>query len=651
MPGRHALLLALILLLCVPSIKAETIPLNINDAEITAVIAMVAEQTGKNFIIDPRVRGRVTVVTSSPVPRDALYAIFLEVLKIHGFAAIEGEGAIRIVPDALAKHEDVPTVDGTDPHSGETFVTRVIDVHHVGVAQLVPILRPLVPQRGHLAAFPESNVLIVADAAGNIRRLVELIRRIDRPADEVEVIRLQHASASEVVRILSSLTGAAAEGRVGVRLVADERSNSVLLSGEESRRLRLRALIGQLDMPVDGGGNTHVVYLRYANAESLASVLTGLAGSVVAETGGERGGERQVTIQADEATNALIINAQPDVMRSLRSVIRQLDVRRAQVLVEAIIAEVSADRAAELGVQWGTGGQRDGVNVGVLSQVDPRRGTGQSLTELFASEGGTLGGGLTFGFADLVGGRGNFALLLRALATDGSTNILSTPSILTLDNEEAEIMVGQNVPFVTGRYTQAGDTATPTNPFQTIQRQDVGITLRVRPQINEGNAIRLAIEQEVSTLTRESTVGGEITNRRFIRTNVMVGDGQLIVLGGLMDEDHQERQQRVPGLGSMPLLGALFRQEDARVTKRNLMVFMRPIIMHDDTVADAITGSKYNFIRAQQLEAHTRGVALMPQVDSPVLPELKSWMTLPPPFDPDQAEVEPRPIRWPGHEE
>ncbi|MBF0256622.1 MAG: type II secretion system secretin GspD, partial [Gammaproteobacteria bacterium] len=567
---------------------------------------------------------------------------------IHGFAVIEAEGATRIVPDSLVKQDSIPTVDGRDPSTGESFVTRVLQIQHADAAQLVPLLRPLVAQNGHLAAFPESNVVVVADTADNIQRLADLIERIDQPSEEIELVRLRHASAVEVAKMIGNVSNPGASPVRGVKVVADPRSNSLLLSGDATQRPRFRALIQRLDMPIEGGGNTHVIKLRYTNAKNLATVLGGVAESLSAEESARRpgavpskpagaaaGGQRDVNIHADEENNALIITAEPDIMRSLQGVIRKLDVRRQQVLVEAIIAELSASRAAELGVQWGVVEKDGNRQVGLLSQVSPSLGSGQSLNEVITSKGDSLDGGLSLGLANITGTGTNFAVLLRALASDGSTNILSTPSILTLDNEEAEIMVGQNVPFVTGSYTQTGDVTTPTNPFQTIERQDVGITLRVQPQINEGSAIRLNIEQEVSKLTLESTIGGEITNRRFIKTNVMVDDGQLIVLGGLMDEDHQEREQRIPGLGRLPLIGALFRQDDSRLNKRNLLIFLRPTILRSEAKANAVTASRYEGIRQQQVAVGQQGVSLMPNATPPLLPDLKDLMQLPPPFEID----------------
>jgi general secretion pathway protein D len=641
--GLAALLLCLLLAFSPAWAEEGAVALNFNDADIGAVIALVSEQLGKNFIIDPRVKGKVTLVTARPVKRADLYKVFLSVLKIHGFAVIEAEGATRIVPDSLVKQDSIPTVDGRNPSTGEAFVTRVLAIQHADAAQLVPLLRPLVAQNGHLAAFPESNVVVVADTADNIRRLADLIERIDQPAEDIELIRLRHASAVEVAKMISGVANPSGTAQRAVKVVADPRSNSLLLSGDAMQRPRFRSLIRSLDMPVEGGGNTHVIKLRYTSAKNLATVLGGVAESLSAEEAARRpgakpvqaatAGQRGVAIHADEENNALIITAEPDIMRSLQAVIAKLDVRRQQVLVEAIIAEVSASRAAELGVQWGVVEKDGNREVGLLNQLPPSMNSGQSLNEVVNSKGDSLGGGFSLGLTNLPGMGTNFAVLLRALASDGSTNILSTPSILTLDNEEAEIMVGQNVPFVTGSYTQAGDATTPTNPFQTIQRQDVGITLRVQPQINEGSAIRLDIEQEVSKLTLESTQGGEITNRRFIKTNVMVDDGQLIVLGGLMDEDHQEREQRVPGLGRLPLIGALFRQDDSRLNKRNLLIFLRPTILRTEAKANAVTAKHYEGIRQQQTTVGQRGVTLMPDASPPILPDLKELTRLPPPFE------------------
>ena len=615
---------------------SEQLTLNFSDTDITAVINAVAEVTGKNFIVDPRVKGKVTVISTRPLDREAVFQVFLSLLKVHGFAAIPGEHAVKIVPDVHAKQDAVPTVSEGD--GGDEFVTRVLSIRHVDAAQLVPILRPLVPQRGHLAAYPQSNVLIISDSAANVSRIAEIVERIDTAVQqEVEIIRLEHASAAEVVRILTQLeTQDAKKGGQSYTAVADERTNSVLLGGDPSLRLRLRALITHLDTSVETGGATQVVYLRYASATELVPVLTGVSETLTERQpqaqnaqGGARSAQRQnVVIQADENTNALVITAPPDLFRSLRSVIRQLDVRRAQVLVEAVIAEVSAEKAVELGVQWFIDGSETGDNaVGVVNFS-----TGDPITGLL-SDPPRIGDGLNLGLGEFADNAVNWGAFIRSLASDGSTNILSTPSLVTMDNEEAEIVVGQNVPFVTGVYSTTGTGAVPQNPFQTIQRQDVGVTLRIKPQINEGDAIRLEIVQETSSVTESAQAVDIVTNKRSIKTNVMVDDGQVLVLGGLIEDRLRESQQKVPLLGDIPVLGWLFKYQQNVTEKTNLMVFIRPVILQDAALQARHTGEKYNYMRAQQMARRERTGALAPGDVAPLLPEMEQFMRLPPPYD------------------
>ncbi len=615
----------------------QQLTLNFSDTDIGAVINAVAEITGKNFIVDPRVKGKVTVISSRPLDKDALYEVFLSVLKVHGFAAIPTENAVKIVPDVHAKQDAVPTVTAKTKEPEDAFVTSVIPVENVDAAQLVPILRPLVPQRGHLAAYPPSNVLIISDSAGNVERLRKIIQRIDTTVNEgMEVIPLQHASAAEVVRILNELAaqGPKSKGaQAPFDAVADERTNSILLSGEKNARVRVRAIISTLDTPVEAGGATQVVYLRYANAKDLVPVLSGISENIGAKAtpGGKAAAtgakSDKISIQADESTNALVINAPPDVFRSLRSVISRLDVRRAQVLVEAVIAEVSSQKSAELGVQWVADGRSGNNAIGLINFS-----TGTAITGLLTNP-PTVGDGLNLGIGDFSKNSLKWGAFVRALASDSHTNILSTPSLVTMDNEEAEIVVGQNVPFVTGSFSTTGTGAIPTNPFQTIQRQDVGITLKIKPQINEGNAVRLEIQQESSSVSNSAQAVDLITNKRSIKTNVMIDDGQVLVLGGLIEDRLRETEQKVPGLGDVPLLGWLFKYKQNVKEKTNLMVFIRPVILKDEGLQARYTGEKYNFIRAQELAARDRGMTLMADEEAPLLPELGEFMQLPPPYD------------------
>ena len=650
--GLSAVLLAMALL--APSVWAEsaapvdpaaspTVTLNLKEADIGALISTVAEITGKNFIVDPRVKAKITVISSKPMSKDEVYKVFLSILDVHGFAVVPSGGVLKVIPDINAKQSSIPTLPDKESEGSDMVATQIIPIHNVSAAQLVPILRPLVPQQGHLAAYPSSNVLIISDRVTNIERLVKIIERIDQAGDsDVEVIPLQHASANEVVRILVSLSkpnpGDPMGGGNAPNFIADERTNSILMSGDKSVRLAMRAIIAHLDTPMESTGNTRVIYLRYAQAKDLVAVLKGVGTSqgkgpgapqVVAAAAGQ-----QFDVQPDEATNSVVITASPDIMRSLEQVIHQLDIRRAQVLVESVIAEVSSNKAKELGVQWifdGTGGN---APVGI---VNFENGTsisnlGQSIAAGSSASATALPEGATIGIGRFNDANFNFAALLHALASDGDTNILSTPNLLTLDNEEAEIVIGQNVPFITGSFSSTGANdggvgSSVNNPFQTIQRQDVGLTLKIKPQINEGDAIKLEIQQEVSSVAPSVKGASDlITNKRSIKTSVMVDDGRMVVLGGLIEDKVTEKVSKVPLLGDLPLLGALFRSKNTTKDKTNLMVFIHPTILRDDAISAQYTIGKYNYIRNKQLDKQGKGVMLMPGEKQPELPALEQML-------------------------
>ncbi len=625
-------------LLLPASIQAQEnqITLNLKEADIRALISTVSKFTGKNFVIDPRVKAKVTVVSSKTMSEREVYEVFLSVLQVHGYAAVPVGNIIKIVPEVNAKQGPLPVVSGRSNGTDE-LITKVITLDHVPAAQLVPILRPLVPQQGHLAAYNPTNTLIVTDHAANIKRLVQIIHNIDRPeSDELEIIPLKHASASELVRILNSLqaTGGGAGGKAPankqITLASDDRTNSILMSGERSARLKIRATIAHLDTPLDNeAGNTHVIYLKYAKAEDIVTILTGVQKKQ--ESAQKKGAPKtaavntnaEVDIQADEATNALIITAGPDVVRRMKSIIRQLDIRRAQVLVESIIAEISNNTGKEFSSQFAVGGKEGDTDGSVPIGVGNFGGTG-GIIGLFSRDNQTiansLGDGITFGVGSDNGTR--FAFLLKALSADAATNILSTPSIVTMDNQEAEIVIAQNVPFLTGSFTTTADGAN--NPFQTVERQDVGITLKVTPQINDGNTIKLDIDQEVSNVAQSATASSDIiTNKRSISTSVLVEDGEILVLGGLIDDTLRDQVSKVPVLGDIPLLGWLFRSHSTTKEKQNLMVFMRPSIMRDSGAAAFHTNQKYNYLRAQQIDATENGFGLLSEQSAPLLPPLE----------------------------
>jgi len=616
---------------------ADQITLNLKEADIRALISTVSKFTGKNFVVDPRVKAKVTVVSSKTMSADEVYEVFLSILQVHGYAAVPVGSIIKIVPEVNAKQGPLPT---NSRDKGDELMTRVMTLNHVPAAQLVPILRPLVPQQGHLAAYNPTNTLIITDHAANIRRLGEIIREIDKPeSDELEIIPLKHASASELVRILNSLhtggAGAKTPDPKQVTLASDDRTNSILMSGDRTERLKIRATIAHLDTPLENdSGNTHVIYLKYAKAEDIVKILSGVQKSQATATKGAKAPvpaskSTEADIQSDEATNAVIITAGPDVVRRMKSIIRQLDIRRAQVLIESIIAEISNNKSKELGAQFAIAG-REGSTGSVPIGIGNFGGTNGILGLLNAADtgnvadaAGSIGNGITIGVGSNTGTR--FAFLLKALNADAATNILSTPSIVTLDNEEAEIVVGQNVPFITGSFTNTGTSSGSTNPFQTIERKDVGITLKVTPQINEGNTIKLDIDQEISNLAASSVATADvITNKRTLKTSVLVEDGEILVLGGLIDDTMRDQEQKIPILGDIPFLGALFRTQTTTKEKQNLMIFMRPKIMRDAAMAAQHTNEKYNYLRAQQIQAGENGFGLLRDEKVPLLPAIEN---------------------------
>lgn len=666
--------------------KEQQITLNFRKMDINAFIEMVAEITKKTFIVDPRVKAEVTVMSppGKPLTKEQVYEVFLSILSVHGFTAVPRGDVVKILPDNQAKSENNPVLTLPETLSGDAYITQVVELKYVSASQLVPILRPLLPQQSHLVAYPSNNTLVISDRADNVGRLLKIIQRVDQAHNEaVEVVVLEHAPAAEVARILTTLeqkntAQATAGGNVETNsILADERTNSVLISGEPAARLRLRTIISHLDTPVKTVGNTKVIYLRYAKAKDLADVLKGLTGvagkisdnrskneapvvlpPVVPSTATPPGGPAvplptplpsvassngvvspsevvKTTIQADDTTNSLVITADPETMHNLETVIRQLDIRRAQVLVEAIIAEVAEDKARELGVQWILDGTPNGSGpVGLSNFTNVSPSISNLATAVAQTRNGAtttlpnVGAGLFMGLGRFGSEILNFAVLLKALSADSSTNVLSTPSLLTLDNQEAEIVVGQNVPFVTGQYTGTTNNNF-TNPFQTIQRQDIGLKLKVKPQINEGHSVKLDIEQEVSSIAATTTGFSDVvTNKRTIKTTVIVEDGNMVILGGLIDEDLQQTTQKVPGLGDLPFVGGLFRSQSTKKVKRNLMVFLHPTIVRDARMENIVSGHKYTRMRALQLNQKEQGLPLLTAEEIPILPDVKNFLII-----------------------
>jgi general secretion pathway protein D len=639
--------LSLLLLVMPTMLYAQNVTLNFKDTDIQQLVNIVSEVTQKTFIVDPRVKAKINVISTHPMDKDQVYTVFLSILNVHGFTAIEsGEHIVKIVPDNLAKSQNSPVLSEREVAQEDSLITQIIQVQHVSAAQLVPLLRPLIPQHGHIVAYPANNSLIISDYAGNVKRLHKVIQRIDQPTDEgVEVIMLQHASAPEISRILTTLyqrqaTNQATSGKTAPSVIADERTNSILISGDKATRLHLRTIVTHLDTPLKSLGNTKVIYLRYAQASNLVDVLKGVSDTLEnqqqsdANTTTTNG--TQTSIQADETTNSLIITATPDVLRSLENVIDKLDIRRAQVLVEAVIAEVSVDRARELGVQWMTYNTGNNVTpIGMINFDNTGAGIADLATNAYRfNQGNTSNVELPDGINGALFGLGrlgsvfNFALLVKALAADSNSNVLSTPSLLTLDNQEAEIVVGQNVPFLTGQYTNTGAVAGATNPFQTIERQDIGIKLKVKPQINEGDAVKLSIEQEVSSVSNSSVASDLVTNKRTIKTTVIVENGNMVVLGGLTSEDLQQISQKVPILGDIPLLGALFRSTSTQKVKRNLMIFLHPVIVRDAETERLLSQKKYEEMQAIQVQQREKGLDLMSDDEVPVLPSLNDFIAI-----------------------
>jgi general secretion pathway protein D len=635
---------------------------NFKNTEITEFINIVGKNLKRTIIVDPNVRGKISVRSYDLLTEDQYYQFFLNVLQVYDFAVVEmPNGILKVVRSKDAKSSNIPVVESTDLN-GDEMITRVIPVYNVPVRELAPILRQLNDQTGggNVVAHDPSNVMMITGRAAVVNRLVEIIERVDRAGDEeVEVVKLRYASASEMVRIIDSINNSqnkqTAGGKSTPRVVADDRTNSIIVSGDVKARQRIINLIQRMDEELESSGNTRVIFLNYAKAEDLVKVLQGVSDSIQSEAQGAQtqarrtsGGSRNVSIDSHEDSNSLVITAEPDMMRSLEKVIRQLDVRRAQVQVEAIIVEVFEGDGVTLGVQLvseeGGGTQFTNGVVGVgslgvaLREAEDTVISGTTITANgeVVNTNNTSEGNLT-PLATLLGGANGliagvisngWGAVVQAVSTDTNSNILATPHLTTMDNEEAFFIVGQEVPIITGTSTGSNNS----NPFQTVERQEVGIKLKVTPQINEGDAVQLTIEQEVSSVSGATSVDISI-NKREIKTTVIVDDGGTIVLGGLIDEDVQESVSKVPLLGDIPFIGHLFKSTTTSKRKRNLMVFIKPTIVRDGMTMNEISQKKYNYIRAQQLHRQSQGIPLMPFKEGPSLPEWNESLTLPPSFE------------------
>jgi general secretion pathway protein D len=658
-----------------PALKAsrrEPVTLNFVNAEIEAVARTLATLSGANVVVDPRVKGTMSLSSTVPVPPAQALRLFAAQLRTQGFALVESAGLYTVVPEAEAKLQSSAVSAGAVPAGTGQIVTQIFKLNHENVNNLVPVLRPLISPNNTINVNPGTNALVITDYSDNLQRLGRIIAALDvSNATGVEVLRLRHAIAGDLAPMVQRLieSGAAAapaaqgqsDNSFKTTVIPEVRTNSLIVRAANPARLALvRSLVDQLDQPSATGpgaasGNIHVVYLKNADATKLATTLRAAiagearsgavaagsspgnpaaagagttAGSLSASAQPSTGGQ----IQADPATNALIITAPEPQYRQLRSVIDMLDQRRAQVFVESLIAEVNADKAAEFGVQWMSGTGNSGSAVGLLGTNFNVGGTNVfNLAAGIAANTPTLSPGFNLALGQRRNGVLALGALARFLQTDGDTNVLSTPNLLTLDNEEAKIVIGQNVPFVTGQYTANNSNSGAVNPFQTIERKDVGLTLRVKPQISENGTVKMQIFQEVSSIdTRSSSTAGLITNKRSIESSVLVEDGAIVVLGGLLQDDTTNSQEKVPGLGDIPLFGNLFKSEARSRKKTNLMVFLRPVVVRDGSAAEALSMGRYEQMRLQQQGFQPLPTGPLPVAGSAVLPPVAGSAVLPP---------------------
>jgi general secretion pathway protein D len=630
--ARSLLTFAATALFFIPHARAQdNVSLSFVNADIPSVVKTIGGHTGKTFIIDPRVTGTMNIISQAPVSKEIAYQILLSALRVHGYAAIEDRGVVRIVPEADAKTSGTVIDRGTQV-SGDRIVTQVFTLQNESASQLAQVLRPLVAPNNFIGAYPGSNVLVIADYASNVNRIAKIIASIDVPTSaDLQLIKLQYASAVDVANLLKGLmpettTNPATPGSPAkLSLGVEPRTNSLIVRAETPQLVsRIKSLIAGLDIPTAAGGNIHVVYLRNAEAVKVADTLRGLlsgssasSASVVTTTATSAAGTAPNTstgaasspvassIQAYASTNSLVIVAPDHVYNSLRTVIEKLDARRAQVYVEALVVEVSASVASEFGIQWQdlSGINRSGA------QVIGGTNFGSGGANIVGAAGNisTVNSGLNIGVVrgtiniPGVGTVLNLGALARALEADQKGNVLSTPNILTLDNEEGKITVGQNVPFLTGSFTQTSTGAN--NPFQTVERRDIGLTLKVTPQVAEGGAVKLKAFLEVSSVVPTSSAVKSvdlITNKRSIENTVLVDDGQIVVIGGLISDDTKNNESKVPILGDIPFLGNLFKTQNKSRDKTNLMVFLRPYVLRDGNAAKQLTGERYEYIRNEQ---------------------------------------------------
>jgi general secretion pathway protein D len=583
------ILTSFILLLLITS-TAHAVTLNLKNAELVTLIETVSQATGKNFIIGPNVQGTVNVISSKEIDNDELYHLFLSVLRVQGYIAVEGENFTKILPQSNLKENSSFIAS----NSSDVIVTTTIPITNVPANQMIPVLRPIISQFGLLAAYTPSNSIVVSDTQANIVRLNKVIAGLDKEIDEdYEVISLINTSAEEIAKVIKSLFPDN-QATIPLTLAVDKTNNQIIVGGAPAKRLKVRFLVKELDKAQNYEGETSVVYLRYANAREILPILQNI--EIIAKDSVDSVSETiKTSIQADESTNAIIITGSIAATNNIKNVIRLLDIRKAQVLIEAIIVELSSNDASELGIQWLAKG---GNGIGLTNF----NGAIPALLSATTGDASNVANAITNGVSFATGSfdskdNNGFGGLLNALAGSGKANILSTPSIVTLDNEEAMILVGQEVPFITNTEIKS----VGSNPFQNFERKDVGLKLTVRPQINEGDTIRLNIEQEISSILPGSNASDLVTSKREINTSVMVSNNKILVLGGLMDDTVIDSESKVPWFGDLPILGDAFTYKTKKSEKRNLLIFIRPTILTDQATADSVSSQKYKYIRAQQM--------------------------------------------------
>lgn len=593
------------------SVNAEDkLTMNMRDADIRSLIQWVADNTGKNIVVHKAVEGKVTVLSPQPLTSKEAYQVFLSVLQVHGYAAIETDEALKIIPKSLAASGAAPY--STSRQNADMVVT-IIKVNNVSAENLATTLRPIMSKEAVINTFTPTNALVIADHISNIESAKQLIKELDRAGDsEIELVALQHADANSILQSLTALIPASNnQGKQQLSVSADERSNSILLAGDPAKRQQFKKLINQLDSPVNGQGNSQVIYLHYVDAAEITPILKSLAESIQS---GQKDTNTKISIESSESANALVINAPPTLLNTMKDIVAKLDIRRAQVLVEALVVEVRGEIANDIGVTWITDPDKEFIGaVNTLGDL--------TLAEVAIDDSSSLNPstGFTFGYFD----NGDLQAALRALNASQNANILSTPTIVALDNEEASLLVGQNVPFITGQATSSASSTA--DPFTTIERQDIGITLVVTPRINQGDSITLEIQQKTENIAPSVDIASDIiTNKREIITKALIKDDQVLVLGGLISDEESEVKQKVPFLGDIPLIGKLFSSTGTSHTKTNLMVFIHPTILKDEEHSRRVTQSRYNFMQDLQQQVKNNEWKVKPN-DPAVLEDFNTY--------------------------